>query len=888
MGRYIRDFTELGNEDVEIVGGKGANLGEMTRAGFPIPSGFCLTTEAYRLFSNQSPNLLHWLEQLDQLKPEEQAEIEQWGKKIRTHLRQLTLQTELIAEIRAAFNRLGQDQFYAVRSSATAEDLPTASFAGQQDTYLNVRGERALIEAIQNCFISLFTDRAITYRSKQHFSHQSVSLSVVVQEMVLPEVSGILFTADPVSGDREVVSIDASYGLGEALVSGWVSPDLYQIRRGQVIKEQIAEKKIAILPLESGGTERIELPKRKQKAPALHKDEILSLATLGKQIEQHYGQPQDIEWAIAKGKIYILQARPITSLYPLPKPTPADLHLYFSFGHLQMMTEALKPLALSLFRTCFPFGKRHVFEESQLMVEAGSRLFVDLTTLLKTSVGKRVVPRVLRQVIDSQLQNAVEQFIAKEEFQAHASKKANEMFTTMLWVFWYPLRRGLTNFLFGKPERFHQKIEKVLAKLDSETAQVIEQTEGSEQLRMVQIQSGKMLLNIIKNAVAFVIPGLMAMFVLKNLLRKWLDREDSISILNKSLEGNVTSEMGLALGDVAEKARSHHQLIQYLQQAHDQPNFLEQLDSIEGSADFKQAFASFLNQYGVRCPGEIDISRPRWQEEPGQLFSSILSHLKREPGEHRKQFDLGKQTAIAETEYLLQEVRKQRGGWWKRWVLQRLIRLFRYGMALREHHKYYMMRIFSTFRRSILDTAQQLVDQGLLKEVTDVYYLRLDELVKLRAGADETEYFRLIEQRKDKFRQDIKRKAPRTFTSRGEVITGQLQNQRDLADGVWVGNPVSSGVVEGIARVVLTPNQAELEKEEILVAPFTDPGWTPLFLSAKGLVLEVGGMMTHGAVVAREYGIPAVVGVENATETIQTGDRIRVDGTQGIVERIEK
>jgi pyruvate,water dikinase len=889
VGQYIRLFEELNRSDLPIVGGKGANLGEMTQAGFPVPPGFCVTTEAYRLFTTQSESFKKSVQQLEQISFEQQDEIRKLGAQIRKQLQTLPLPEEIVEEVRQAWRKLGRDKAFAVRSSATAEDLPTASFAGQQDTFLNVRGETALIEAIRQCFASLFTERAILYRSRNQFGHHAVALSVVVQQMVFPEVSGILFTADPVTGHREVVSIDASFGLGEALVSGIVSADLYQVRQGEIIKQQIAEKKIAIQPLPDGGTQQVELPKEKQMTPALTSQQVKELATLGKQVEQYYGQPQDMEWAIEEGKIYLLQTRPITSLYPLPERNDQALRVFISFGHIQMMTDAMKPLALSLFRTVFPLGKQESFAESQMMVEAGSRLFVDFSTPLQIKLIRRRAPLAIRNLLDPQIADAVEQFVKRKAFLNQSLSSKGDLIKGLLWFLWYPFRRFVTSFLFGRPEKFRQKMGKILRKQLAESQAELQQVEGSQRIQLIQKQVGRLLTHLVKYAVPpYVVPGIVASVLLRDRLRKWLGREEGISVLNKSLTGNVTSEMGLALGDVAEKARPYPELIQYLSQSQKKVDFQEGLSSLPGGEAFQQAFDQFLQQYGVRCSGEIDISRPRWKEQPQQLLPSILSHLQQmKPREHRQRFAKGEKEAEEMATQLLQEVRAQRWGWWKQLCLRRLIRLFRHGIALREHHKLAIVQHFDLYKEVILSEARKWVAEGILFEEEDVFFLRFQELIDIAEGRVPTHLEQLIQQRKADYMRDIDRKPPRVFTSQGEVLIAR-QTVDSLPPGTLMGTPVSSGVFEGTAKVVLSPEQADLEEGEILVAPFTDPGWTPLFLSAKALVLEVGGMMTHGAVVAREYGIPAVVGIDDATKKIQTGQRIRVDGDRGYVEIIEQ
>src|SRR5262247_534758 len=352
--RWVARFDSIDKSDVALVGGKGANLGEMTRAGFPVPGGFCVTTDAFRAFLEGAGDTAALFARLAALSPEDTEAVRRAGDETRARLRAAPIPEDVARAVEAAWEEAGAEHAYAVRSSATAEDLPGASFAGQQDTYLNVRGREALLEKVRDCWVSLFTDRAITYRARNGFDHRRVLLSVVVQRMVLPEVSGIMFTADPIDGRRHIVSIDAGLGLGEALVSGLVSADLYKVdkRTHQLIERKIATKTLAILPLPGGGTRQEDLPPERQTAPSLSDEHVRELASLGARIEAHYGTPQDIEWCIEAGRVFVVQSRPITTLFPLPEPKPPgeDVRVFMSFGHVQVMTDALMPYSRSLWR----------------------------------------------------------------------------------------------------------------------------------------------------------------------------------------------------------------------------------------------------------------------------------------------------------------------------------------------------------------------------------------------------------------------------------------------------------------------------------------------------------------------------------------------------------
>jgi pyruvate,water dikinase len=463
MEPYTLSFGEVTATRLPEVGGKGANLGELTRAGFPVPPGFCVTTAAYRQFVRTSGELEAFLDSLKGLTHHDLDAIRAIGGRIREHLETLAIPADVRLAVLQAWRELGAEHAYAVRSSATAEDLPSASFAGQQDTFLNVRGEEPLLEAVRRCWASLFTDRAIAYRAKHGFHHRAVLLAVVVQRMVLPEASGIMFTADPITGRRKTVSIDASFGLGEALVSGLVTADLYQVRAGAIVTRRVSRKALAIRPLKGGGTVTEALPPEEQERQALPDDRILELAGLGLKIEEHYGREQDIEWCLAGGKFFIVQARPITSLYPAPRAADGRLHLYASFGHVQMMTEAMKPLGISALRTFVPVGDRSPSGESELFQEAGSRLFVDLNPVLRYRGPRHLVPRVL-PLADERIARAVTEFLEREEYRAALRPEKRLELTFVLKAAPFPLSI-LGTLLFRNVQRGVREIERAMEQL---------------------------------------------------------------------------------------------------------------------------------------------------------------------------------------------------------------------------------------------------------------------------------------------------------------------------------------------------------------------------------------------------------------------------------------
>src|SRR4051794_27827476 len=377
--RFVRFLEEVDETQVAVVGGKGAHLGELSRIeGIRVPPGFCVTTDAFRRIMGEAQSIDDRLDRLSRLDADDREGIRTLSAEIRRILESTAMPGDLTAAITRALARLGADAAYAVRSSATAEDLPTASFAGQQDTYLNVVGPAAILRDVSRCWASLFTERAVTYRQRRGIDHRAVHMAVVVQRMVLPDAAGILFTADPVTGNRRVVSVEAGFGLGEALVSGLVNADVYTVRDGEVVATAIGTKRLAIRTAPGSGTQEQAIDPELQDQPVLTDAQVVRLAQLGRRIEAHFGRPQDVEWCLAGNDFSIVQSRPITTLYPIPAAADDENHVYLSVGHQQMMTDAMKPLGLSMWQLTAMATFR----------EAGGRLFVDATRQLSAPAAR--------------------------------------------------------------------------------------------------------------------------------------------------------------------------------------------------------------------------------------------------------------------------------------------------------------------------------------------------------------------------------------------------------------------------------------------------------------------------------------------------------------------
>ena len=381
--RYVVGLQEIDETQVAVVGGKGAHLGELSRIdGIRVPPGFAVTTDAFRRVMREAPSIDGQLDALSRLDADDRDGIRALSAEIRRTIEAAAIPDDVAAAITRA---LDEHAAYAVRSSATAEDLPTASFAGQQDTYLNIAGPAAILEHVSRCWASLFTERAVTYRLRSGFDHRKVSMAVVVQQMVFPDAAGILFTADPVTSNRKIASVEASFGLGEALVSGLVNPDVYTVRDGEIVAKAVATKRLAISASPAGGTQEEAIEAERQVQPALTDAQVVRLVRLGRRIEAHFGRPQDIEWCLADDDFQIVQSRPITTLFPVPEADDRENHVYISVGHQQMMTDPMKPLGLSV----------HQLVAIPRMYEAGGRLFVDIAPRLASPTSRAAVLEAL-------------------------------------------------------------------------------------------------------------------------------------------------------------------------------------------------------------------------------------------------------------------------------------------------------------------------------------------------------------------------------------------------------------------------------------------------------------------------------------------------------------
>ncbi len=829
MVAYTLDLDEVDRTSIPLVGGKGARLGELRRiGGIRVPDGFCVTTAAFGRFMAAVPSIGERLDALSGLTADDQSAVGELSAQVRHALEETVVPRDIAAAIRGA---LRPQDAYAVRSSATAEDLAAASFAGQQDSFLDVAGADEVVRHVKRCWASLFTERAVAYRLRKGFDHRQIHMAVVVQHMVPAQAAGVLFTADPVSGNRKVTTVEAVVGLGDALVSGQADADRYTVRDA-----------------------RVEASIRGPQ-PVLTDPQVLRLAELGRRVERHFGHPQDIEWCLLDDDFHLVQARPVTTLFPIPDAGDTQHHVYLSVGHQQMMTDAMTPLGLSVWQ----------LTTKRPMAEAGGRLFVDVTKVLETpSTRDEFVAGFLRSdpLTGAALQAVLDRVDFVRPVVGRVAPPATPPPTPIA------TDPALVTALIEQGQAGIAALKRDIEPLSGPALLDFIVADFAELQRVLFAPASNQA----------IVAGMDAAQWLNEHLLEWLGEKNPADTLTQSVPHNVTSEMGLELLDVADAMRPYPDVVAVLERSGPEDDVLAALAGLPG----EHALREFLDRYGMRCAGEIDITRPRWSEQPGTLVAPILANIKNfGPGEARRRFEDGLRQAAAKEHELLTRLRALPDGERKAAETKLMIDRVRTFAGYREYPKYGMVSRYFIYKQALLREAERLVGSGVLRERDDIFYLRLDELrdVVRTHRVDE----QLIHERRAAFQGYQALRPPRVLTSDGEAITGGYR-RADLPPGALAGLGVSAGTVEGRARVVTDIARAELEPGDILVTAFTDPSWTPLFVGITGLVTEVGGLMTHGAVIAREYGLPAVVGVQDATTLIRDGRRIRVHGTEGYVE----
>jgi phosphohistidine swiveling domain-containing protein len=870
----VLDLLAAAPEELGLVGGKAANLGVLLRAGFPVPPGVCLTTVGYsRAVGGALDDVVA---HLAATKPHDTARLAELAALARVRVLQAWVPDDVAEAVRGIATGP-----VAVRSSATAEDLPSVSFAGQQDSFLNVVGDNAVLDAVRRCWASLWSDRAVIYRAAHGIDSAAVQLAVVVQQMVPARVAGVLFTANPVTGRRCEAVVDASPGLGEAVVSGAVNPDHFvvDVESGTVLEQRLGDRRLVVQAVPGGGVEHLEPASGWHGGPCLTPEQLRSLARLGAEVEQCFGAPQDIEWAVDDGdRVWITQSRPITTLFPVPEGR-GGFRAFFSFSVAQGVYRPLTPMGIAGIRAVstsvarlWGISVRDPLLGAPALTVAAGRIFIDATPALRDRLGRAVVPRVL-DLMEARSAVVLRSLAEDQRFALQPSSRSVVLrrLVAVLVRHRVPVR---VVWAVADPPRAHRAAQEVGSAL-RERARVAPDATPGERLDHVE----RLLTREFASMALQLLPGAVAGFATLGLAVRLLGKDlhpGELPVVLRSVPDNVTTSMDLALWKLATQVRADA----------DSKNVVDNTSPEELTHRFRrgglpsvlqQGLDEFLAQYGARAVAEIDLGLPRWSQDPTYVLGVLGTYLKlTDPAAAPDVvFARGQREAEAKVEEL---AHRRRGV--RRQVVRFVLRRCRALVGMRELPKFYLVSMLAGVRHELQVIGEQLAGRALLGRADDVFFLDLHEVRSALEGADLRA--RVAERRAEYDRELQRRHLPRVLLSDGTEPEATVA-AATVPSGALLGTAASAGTVTATAAVVLEPDRAAFEPGAILVCPSTDPGWTPLFLTAGGLVMEMGGANSHGAVVAREYGIPAVVGVADATQRIVTGDTVTVDGVAGTV-----
>jgi pyruvate,water dikinase len=839
----VAPLASFRRSDLELAGGKGANLGELSQAGFNVPPGYVITTAAYdRLLqsNNLQTRLAEIVASLDGNPPQAVARVSQ---QIRDGLHAIPIPAQITSEICKAYRQLGGEGV-AVRSSATAEDLPEAAFAGQQETFLNVIGEEALLEAVRACWASLWSERAILYRARQKVDQTTVKLAVVVQKMVPADAAGVMFTANPVSGARAELIIDANPGLGEAVVSGAVTPDHFLIdKRTRRIKEQIPGSRQVIIRAKKGGGIEQVAPLPGTVEAVLPPRAIRKLSQLGSDIEQHYGSPQDIEWAWIKdktqtGRFFILQARPMTAL-----PEPLNIS-----GTMRMVI----PMLAEMWPTR-PYP-------------------LDMTTF--TGSVERAIGNFLVTMLGRSAPDPDEALLEEDGVVVKLNPPQVHPSPGMLLTPWIALWRT------RRYDPAHWEADPLLVELTAK-ARALEQrdlgslswTQNTETLHE-SLALIPRTMELRERYFPQALLGLAGLWLLLTLAR----RRDRFGALVSGIK-TKTTETNQALEDLATQIRSDSLLRGLFQ--HTEANQLRAaLEALPAGRAFLQRFDMFLDQYGHRETA-LTISQPAWKDQP-----EVVLRLLKVLAETEQRQTEGSVTWGHTCEELL--ANSILGKAVLRKLFLKSLANARAFFQIREDTHFYVTLVQPTIRRVALQLGRRLEQAGALDPAEEVFHLRLEEL------EDFGRQWPLSAETIARLRELVaRRKAKRLSLANQPMVDprllGAASQRPGQKDVLLQGTPGSPGSARGPAKIVRDVSEfGSLRAGDVLVAPVTNPAWTPLFQRAAAVVVDAGGVASHAAIVAREYGIPAVMGTMNGTQVLRDGQWIQVDGSRGLVLKAEE
>ncbi len=877
---------------LQLVGGKANNLNQLLRAGFPVPTGFIVTTSAYEAFIQEN-NLERMIyNALESLNDEQFLSYQSASQVIRNAFVRSEIPNGIVDEVCSTYRTSGAGAV-AVRSSATTEDLPEASFAGLQETYLNVCSEAELLDAVRRCWSSLWTERAMAYRDQQKISHIGARLAVVIQQMVPAETAGVMFTVHPLTNNPQQVIINAVRGLGEALVSGRTTPDTVLIDKTshQVILMERGDQQVMTIPA-AGGTVEVNVDPSTGSQPALSSSQAIELARCGEAIESYFKLPQDIEWAIAGEKLYILQARPVTHKivpetqkitgaplspgnddWPVDdecSPQPYDLWTRSNLG--ENFPDPLVPLCWSALPHSFkcmllgslPGKPNDTFLQS---VQWAKRFY---GRLYLNAGGVFYVWRYLYGMPSSFLQ----QLLGSGLGEFYKFKVKANPFTY--------LRKLPTLINDSLVQDIGSDLQKFYVNVDEWSAD-FKRMDFSSMSEAELWRLEKSILERFNESVVFFCRAFnqanSSVVWLDNFLRlNGFNQPGLIHELTTALEGIFTAQMGHALWDIAEKIRSLG--LESLVRSKTPCDALSELQERPEAQPVYKQFMIFLERYGHRCMNEYEKQRPRWIESPEEVIKLLIGYVSSMESvspvaiakQHREQRE--NTTAMIETH--LDPLRRA--------IFDKLLNRTHSSIRQRDNSRHYTMKIMYIRRLVINELGRRWSQKGWIKQADDIYFLLDHEVGRVIEKGDPVnanlDLAKIITDRIQtcNFWKNISE--PELIDAQGQpFVTTELQ-----AQNILTGIPVSRGKARGPARLILNPDQANLLKQgDILVTRATDPGWAAIFPVVSGLVLEIGGQLSHGAIVAREYGLPAVANVRSATQLIHDGQMIQVDGNSGQV-----
>jgi pyruvate,water dikinase len=857
----------------QVVGGKAANIGRLINMGAAVPAGFCITATAMQEqfeASKLSTKISALLKELNNGPAEEIC-----GKlaEIRNCITNMKINAELELEIGEQFKTLGYSA--AVRSSATIEDLPGHSFAGMYETVLGATNARECIAAVKKCWASLWTERAYDYRQKNGIDQSNIAMAVIVQELVQAESSGVIFTRDPVRGYESRIVIEACTGLGQAIVSGAVRPERFNIRkRGfKITFHELPENKIEYAADRSGRVIEKQVEAERQRARCLEDRTARKLAKQALKIEQKFGCAQDIEWAISNGKIYFLQARPITTA--VKEKTWAEKQIWSNVNAGEVAPDVMTPMTWSvveqfvtgLFDPLLVFFKPKP-SASQLFGMVCGRVYFNINTLIaigKTIPKTKIDPSLIFGGQDS---SDVEIDVPDECLPDIRLNWMNLIFKLPVLIF---------KSAIATPARLELFIAKLARRADELYAADfggMSDREIAERFNLAMSQVNEF------DFAAFMARGMIEFVLFNSVCRRWIKGVNARSLFS-GLSGIESAESGFELGELAVRAEKSAGIKRILLKGDNWASTREQLTNLTEGKEFIEAWDSFMRRYGHHCRGEVELSNPRWSEEPDYILKTIQSYVK---ANEIRDVMISRERLEFARRQVAQECKRQLRNPFKRILFFKLLKSSQSASRFRENWKNQIVRSVGGLRAIAMEMGRRFEKRGKLEKSEDIFFLRNDEL---RPAAEGMELKERIANRRAEYEKNKSIMPPK-------VVIGEFDPANFKAEGfrgdtrILRGIGVSAGEATGRARVIMREDPNErLLAGEILVAPFTDPGWTPYFIPAAGIVLDQGGILSHGSIIAREYGIPAVANTGVATKVIKTGQMISVDADRGTVSILE-